>query len=330
MPTLSDFFYTQFLLRIPKPSASFTNKTVIITGANGGLGQEAVKHLIRLGAEKIIFACRSRSRGEQAKREIEDQLNCKTNLIDIQELDLESPASIKQFADWAARSLSRVDVLINNAGIHANRFKVVYDTERTLAVNNIGTFLLTVQMIPKMKTTARTYGIMPVITFVASALYDIAEYPEQHGEDIFTWFREESHVDFMNQYNLSKLLQLHAMIKLAALVDSPNTNHESSSIVVNALDPCFCKTGIISESTGLARVLFKIFEAITARSAEEGSRLVIQTAAAGRETHGRYMRAGAVQAYAPIAADEQRATYVWDTLCRRLEAIQPGIMQNLR
>ncbi|PYI13097.1 NAD(P)-binding protein [Aspergillus violaceofuscus CBS 115571] len=318
MPTLSDFFYTQFLLRIPKPSASFTNKTVIITGANGGLGQEAVKHLIRLGAEKIIFACRSRSRGEQAKREIEDQLNCKTNLIDIRELDLESPASIKQFADWAARSLSRVDVLINNAGIHANRFKVVYDTERTLAVNNIGTFLLTVQMIPKMKTTARTYGIMPVITFVASALYDIAEYPEQHGEDIFTW------------YNLSKLLQLHAMIKLAALVDSPNTNHESSSIVVNALDPCFCKTGIISESTGLARVLFKIFEAITARSAEEGSRLVIQTAAAGRETHGRYMRAGAVQAYAPIAADEQRATYVWDTLCRRLEAIQPGIMQNLR
>ncbi|RAK75931.1 NAD(P)-binding protein [Aspergillus fijiensis CBS 313.89] len=327
MPTLSDFFYTQFFLRIPQPSASFTNKTIIVTGANGGLGRETVKHLIHLGAEKVIFACRSRSRGQQAKREIEAQLNCKTNLVDVRELDLESPASIKRFAEWAARSLPRVDVLINNAGIHANKFKVVYDTERTLAVNNIGTFLLTVQMIPKMQATARTYGITPVITFVASALYDIAEYPAQHGEDIFTWFREESHVNFMNQYNLSKLLQLYAMIKLAALVDS--TSDRSSSIAVNALDPCFCKTGIISESTGLARVLFKIFEAITARTAEEGARLVVQTAAAGRETHGRYMRAGAVQAYAPIAADEQRATYVWNALCRRLEAIQPGIMQNL-
>ncbi|RAH47979.1 NAD(P)-binding protein [Aspergillus brunneoviolaceus CBS 621.78] len=327
MPTLSDFFSTQFLLRIPQPSASFTNKTIIVTGANGGLGRETAKHLIRLGAEKVIFACRSRSRGEQAKREIEAQLNCKTNLVDVRELDLESPASIKRFAEWAARSLPRVDVLINNAGIHANKFKVVYDTERTLAVNNIGTFLLTVQMIPKMKATARAYGVTPVITFVASALYDIAEYPAQHGEDIFTWFREESHVNFMNQYNLSKLLQLYAMIKLAALVDS--TSDRSSSIAVNALDPCFCKTGIISESTGLARVLFKIFEAITARTAEEGARLVVQTAAAGRETHGRYMRAGGVQAYAPIAADERRATYVWDALCGRLEAIQPGIMQNL-
>ncbi len=66
-------------------------------------------------------------------------------------------------------------------------------------MNNIGTFLLALQLIPKLKETARTFGVTPHMTFVASALYDVAKYPENHGEDIFAWFRDESHVNAMNQ-----------------------------------------------------------------------------------------------------------------------------------
>ncbi len=78
MPSFGDFVHTQFLLKIPAPSAPFASKTVgatnpsvIVTGANGGLGKEIVKHIIRLGAGKVIFGCRSRIRGNQAKEEIE-------------------------------------------------------------------------------------------------------------------------------------------------------------------------------------------------------------------------------------------------------------------
>lgn len=77
------------------------------------------------------------------------------------------------------------------------------------------------------------------------------------------------------------------------------------------------------------KVLFKVFELITARTAEEGSRLVVQAASAGRKTHGLYLRAGAVQSYAPIALDDKKATYVWELLRRKLEDLEPGIMQNL-
>ncbi|KAK3944453.1 hypothetical protein QBC46DRAFT_305049 [Diplogelasinospora grovesii] len=328
MPSLGDFVHTQFVLNIPKPSASFRTKTVIVTGANGGLGKDIVKHVIRLGASKVIFGCRSLARGNQAKQEIETILKCNPDIIEVWEVDLESPSSIKTFVDQANR-LPRLDVLINNAGIRTGKFKIVYDTERTLAVNNIGTFLLAFQLIPKLKETARKYGVTPHMTTVGSALYDVAKYPEKHGDDVFAWFKDESHVNMMNQYNLSKLLQLYTVIKLCAIVDPVNTA-DSNPIVINTLDPCFCKTGLAGELKGGAKVFFKIFESIAARTAEEGARLVVQAASAGRETHGLYMRAGAVQEYAPIAQDDARATYVWELLCEKLEKLQPGIMQSLQ
>lgn len=198
MPSFGDFLHTQFVLDIPKPSASFASKTVIITGANRGLGKEAAKHIIRLGASKVIFGCRSLARGNEAKLEIETLSGCSPDVIQVWELDLESSSSIKNFVD-RVNTLPRLDSLINNAGVGSAGFKAVYGTERTLAVNDIGTFLLALQLIPKLKETAKEFNTTPHITIVTSALYDVAKYPEQHGKDIFTWFKDESHANKMNQ-----------------------------------------------------------------------------------------------------------------------------------
>ncbi len=100
--------------------------------------------------------------------------------------------------------------------------------------------------------------------------------------------------------------------------------------MINSVDPCFCKTGLSGELKGPPKAFFKIFEAIAARSAEEGASLVVKAAAAGRETHGLYMRAGEAQQYAPIAQDEKRAAYVWELLGKKLERLQPGVLRNLQ
>ena len=81
---------------------------------------------------------------------------------------------------------------------------------------------------------------------------------------------------------------------------------------------------------GATRLFFKLFTLIAARTAEEGASLVVKAAAAGRQSHGLYMRAGEVQQYAPIALDDKRATYVWELLGRRLERLQPGILENVQ
>ncbi|KAI0481333.1 hypothetical protein GGR56DRAFT_629831, partial [Xylariaceae sp. FL0804] len=326
MPSFGNFLHTQYVLKIPKPSDSFHGKTIIITGANGGLGKEIAKHIIRLGAAKVIFACRSEPRGRNAKAEVEKAMRCNSDIIEVWQLDLESVSSVKSFVD-RANALPRLDVLINNAGIWPAKTRLVYDTDVFIAVNLIGTFLVALQLLPKLKETGHKFQTTTHMTTVTSALYDAAKYPEKHGDDLFVYYKDPKHVDVMNQYNLSKLLQLFALQKLCAIVDSGSAG--SYPVVINSIDPCFCKTGLSDEIRGVARVFFKTFEAMTARTPEEGSRLVVQSAAAGRETHGGYMRAGAVQELAPNARDEKKATYVWELLSKKLEQLQPGIMENV-
>lgn len=199
MPSLANFLHTQLILKIPQPTTSFDSKTVIVTGANGGLGKEIVKHIVRLGADKVIFACRSKARGDEAKSEIEGTTKCDSKIIEVWELDVASAASIKKFVDRAA-TLPRLDVLINNAGVGASRHRQVHGTESTLGINVIGTFLLAIQLIPKLRETAQKYETSPHMTFVGSALYDIAKYPANHGDDVFEWFSDEAHFDHHNQY----------------------------------------------------------------------------------------------------------------------------------
>ncbi|KAK5655828.1 hypothetical protein OQA88_5366 [Cercophora sp. LCS_1] len=329
MPTLSDFIRAQFLLKIPVPTASFASKTVIITGANGGLGKETAQHIVRLGASKVILACRSHTKGTTTKREIETTLKCSPEILEVWELDIESPESVRAFVD-KANSLGRLDVVINNAGIHTmSGFQLAYGTERALAVNTIGTFLLAFQLIQKLKETAEKFGVTPHMTTVSSALYEDAKFPDTRGEDLFAWFADEKHVDKVNQYNLSKLLQIFTIIRLSALVDTPGTTNPHT-LVINSLDPCFCKTGLGSDLTGPLKFFMKVFQAITARTAEEGSRLVVQAASAGRVTHGKYMRCGEVREYHSIAMDARKTDEVWDSLCRRLEERQPGVLMNLK
>ena len=196
--SVKDFFYTQLFLKIPQPTESFASKTVIVTGGNSGLGKEAVKHIAKLGASKVILACRDTTKGNAAKLAIESSLKCSPDILEVWKLDLESYDSVKEFV---ARStnLARLDVLINNAGIQTINFQVVDRTERTIAVNVIGTFLLALLLIPKLEETAKVYGVTPHLTFVTSALYSAAKYPGQHGEDIFAWLGEEKNVDMMDE-----------------------------------------------------------------------------------------------------------------------------------
>ena len=198
MPSFGNFIHTQFILKIPRPSVSFASKTVIITGASSGLGKEAAKHIVRLGAERVILGCRNISKGKRVKLEIETALKCNSGIIEVWEVDIESPPSIKAFVD-RANTLPRVDVFISNAGVQTIKYSVVYETERTIGVNVIGTFLLALQMIPKLEATAKTYSTSTHLTFLGSALYDAAKYPDTHGQDIFDWYNDKSHVNMMDQ-----------------------------------------------------------------------------------------------------------------------------------
>jgi len=111
---------------------SFAGRTVIVTGANSGLGLITARELARVGA-KTILAVRNTTKGDEAAASI-------TGDVEVRKLDLQDLASVRAFAD----GVDSVDVLINNAGIMAVPYSQTVDGfESQIGTNHLGHFALT-------------------------------------------------------------------------------------------------------------------------------------------------------------------------------------------
>lgn len=132
-------------------SVQLDGKTVLITGANGGIGKETSKDLARRGA-RVVMACRDLTRAERAAEEIRRSTG-NSNVV-IRHLDLASTHSIRQFAKDFLDSEERLDILINNAGVMMCPKWLTEDGfETQMAVNHLGHFLLTNLLLPKLKSS---------------------------------------------------------------------------------------------------------------------------------------------------------------------------------
>ncbi|MCK5050452.1 MAG: SDR family NAD(P)-dependent oxidoreductase [Candidatus Cloacimonetes bacterium] len=129
-----------------------TEKVIIVTGGNSGLGYESVKAFAEKGAE-VILTSRSVKKGEAAKKEI-GKVKGK---IEVMQLDLQDFASIEQFAEQFQQKHSRLDVLLNNAGImQTPYFKTKDGLEGQMGVNHFGHYKLTGLLMDLIKTTPKS------------------------------------------------------------------------------------------------------------------------------------------------------------------------------
>jgi NAD(P)-dependent dehydrogenase (short-subunit alcohol dehydrogenase family) len=118
---------------------SFAGRTVIITGANSGLGAVTARELARVGA-KIIMAVRNTGKGDTAAQQM-------TGDIEVRRLDLQDLSSVRKFAD----GVDKADILINNAGIMAAPYALTVDGfESQIGTNHLGHFALTNLLLPKL------------------------------------------------------------------------------------------------------------------------------------------------------------------------------------
>jgi len=120
-------------------------KTVVVTGANSGLGYEGTRAFAAKGAT-VVMACRSAERAETAADEIRaDAGGDIDGELDVRECDLASLDSVRDFADrLAAADYDAVDVLCNNAGVMAIPERETEDGfETQFGVNHLGHFALT-------------------------------------------------------------------------------------------------------------------------------------------------------------------------------------------
>ncbi|XP_046875704.1 retinol-DH_like_SDR_c domain-containing protein [Hypomesus transpacificus] len=127
-------------------------RTVVITGANTGIGKETARDMANRGA-RVILACRDMTRAEMAAVEIR-QSTGNTNVV-VRHLDLSSLLSVRRFAREFIASETRLDILINNAGVMMCPKSLTEDgCETQLAVNHLGHFLLTNLLLNMLRSSA--------------------------------------------------------------------------------------------------------------------------------------------------------------------------------
>ena len=118
---------------------SFAGRTVVVTGANSGLGEVTARELARVGAH-VIVAVRNVDKGNAAAAAMPGN-------VEVRPLDLQDLSSVRAFAE----SVDAVDVLINNAGIMAVPYaKTVDGFESQIGTNHLGHFALTNLLLPKV------------------------------------------------------------------------------------------------------------------------------------------------------------------------------------
>lgn len=121
-----------------------TGRTVVITGANSGIGRAAAMRFAKAG-DQVVIACRNLEKGRNVQQEIDAESGSKD--VTVMQVDMSSFESIRRFCSEFGQRYGKLDVLINNAGHFnhgARQYQLSADKiELTFATNVFGPYLLT-------------------------------------------------------------------------------------------------------------------------------------------------------------------------------------------
>lgn len=277
------------------PNSSFTGKTILITGANTGLGFEAAKHFLALDAASLVIAVRSIEKGKAAKERLSEAFPDKREAIDVLPLDMNSYTSIMEFANCVNSRCKYLDVALLNAGI-SNRLYTVSPGgwEETLQVNTISTTLLALLLLPKLRASKRDQDDVHMV-IVSSGFHAgvTAEEISVGSEDILAACNDcEARFAAAGggnrQYAISKLLIMFVVKDLAALATSRGGEPQ---VLVTSCCPGACITDLGRQyNRWYEQLAMQLLGPIIARTVEEGSRTLVSAATLGAESQGGYWK----------------------------------------
>jgi NAD(P)-dependent dehydrogenase (short-subunit alcohol dehydrogenase family) len=182
-------------------------KTVVITGANTGLGYETARVLSAQGA-RVLIACRSRQKAEDAI----ERMQAHNGPVDVSHvpLDLGDLSSVRRCAEQL-QSEERIDVLINNAGIMVPPYELTNDGfESQFGVNHLGPFALTGLLLDKLAETPE------------SRVVNTSSIAHNVGKIRFDDINAERGYKASARYGMSKLANLLFSYELQRRLDAAN------------------------------------------------------------------------------------------------------------
>lgn len=262
------------------------SRTVVVTGANRGIGFAVAKRLVQEGC-RVVMLARDRSSGERAERELASQGDVRLVIG-----DLSSPRTTRIAASRLLESCPRFDVLVHNAGLWPHRCERDENgIERAFAVNHLAPFLLNHLLRHALPRGGR-------IVHVSAGLYvkgkvDLERTP--YGHDFHA----------IRTYATTKLFNLLVLERFSREL-------AVQGVTINAVHPGVIRTGL-GDRTGLLGLVLRGVKHLW-KEADEGARPIVRLALdpASANVTGKYFHLDAETPLADVARDRTLADRVWD------------------
>ena len=269
------------------------DKTIVVTGANSGIGKEAAAAFAERGA-RVVMVCRNPTKGEAAQREIVERTGSST--VELVIGDMSSVARVREAAAAVAEQCPVIDVLLNNAGFAATTRSENEDgLEQMFATNHIGYFLFTNLLLDNIKAAGEAR-----IVCVASAAHRWARL----NFDDLQW-KKRSYRS-MPAYGTTKLMNILFAAELARRL-------EDSGVTVNSLHPGVIASEFGTNAEGWIKKfwwLVKPFILTTKQGAQTSIHLCASPEVS--EITGKYWAKSKIKKPRRIAENELVAKRLWD------------------
>jgi NAD(P)-dependent dehydrogenase (short-subunit alcohol dehydrogenase family) len=276
-------------------------KTIIITGANSGLGFECAKNILLAGSEYyILMACRNPEKAEQAKMALIDETGNKN--VQVMELDLTSLLSVRSFiANYKNAQYPPLFGLVCNAGIAGNHIGLTAEGhELIFGTNHLGHFLLTNLLLPSIMDRGR-------IVIVSSDMHNPPGGLTYPGAKTLA----NPGNQLGNKYPLSKLCNLYFTYEL-----SKRLSQMGKQITVNAFNP-----GLLTDTNLNGGNRERYIESFLARVADRVGSLPVSSKALADmitqpyygEISGRYNDRGNDVPSSELSYNLENAIELWET-----------------
>ncbi len=271
--------------------ADMQGKTVLITGANQGIGKASAVALGKMGA-RLVLVCRNADKGRATIAELEGEGVRGAELITC---DLGSQADVRRAAAEFKAGHERLDVLLNNAGLLVTSKRTTVDgIEETFAVNHLGPFLLTNLLLDVVKATP------------AARVVNVSS--EAHRSGKMVWedlaFETRSYRAF-TAYCQSKLCNILFTRELARRL-------QGTGVTANCLHPGVVASGFGQTYGGFMSVLIRIAHPFMI-TPEEGARTQVWLASSPdvEGVTGKYFAKCKERAPTSAALDDAAAAKLW-------------------
>lgn len=284
-----DFVIDQWSALPPVETADLSGRTVLVVGANVGIGLEASKHFARMQPARLIITCRSDTKGKATLAEIERETGY--NGCELWIVDLANFASVTAFADKFEKEGGDLHILVMNAAIALPVYQRTTDGwETMLQVNYLATSLLSLLLIPQLVAAGKKSSTPSRMVIVSSGvIYWVtpAKEVKTSSKPLEMLGSEErcTPEHKPSRYPESKLLNLFFV---RALTDRLQAITPLSAVAVN---PGFCYSQLRrvryeQPTFSFSRIALAIQERLLAWTPEQGSRQLVFAAVGGRDDEG--------------------------------------------